>query len=833
MQHHVHVCRNGLTVLVVPQHELPLLSLQVWVGTGSVHEAEYTGAGISHLLEHMVFKGTAEFSGQELNERVPALGGLWNAYTSTDRTVYHIDGPAAHWREFLHLLVQLTLHPAFPEEEYERERDVIRQEMAMYDDDPQDVAYHALIGTLYKRHPRRLPVIGYRDRFDTLTHADMCAYHRRRYVPSNMFICVAGDVTDPQAFFDAVEAEVGDIAPAAAAPVTPEPEPRQWGARCTRREFAQPTSTLMLAWRIPASNHADAAALSMLGSILGDGRTAWLYRRFHDEEGLAHDVSVMTIPDRTGEGALVVEADVERDRRDTLRDALLRFVAELPSADFEAARARTRKQMRVARLKTLATVQGLANAAAMSWHLTRNADCMDEWDAALERVTAAELARVAAAYLTPDRVTEVSIDPEGTNAAEQQTEGAGESSGSSVHTLPNGLRVVTRVDKRVPLVHLNLVFGAGSPSETAETAGINTLLCECLLKGTTTRNAAELAEAAENLGASLNSSAGNNTFSLSSRGLAADAPALIDLLADVSLHPTFPAAAVETEKEALIADILDAEEDPAALAFRKLRTLCFGNVSYGNHRDGTVESVQQLTREALFTQHARLVCGQNAVLAVVGDIDPAAVLTAAEQAFAAMPAGCPVQRTATPPQQAGDAHVPMDKEQAVLAVAVPALNATADELPLQVLFEEWCRDMAGPVFAEIREKRGLAYYSAAVSLLGVDVGCLYFYLGTAPDKMPEARAALEELLARLAAEGMPADALERSRATALAARLISLQSGGKRCAGMAVNTLLGLGADYDDAVPARLNAVTQESINAFIRRTLDPAAVHTWVTVGA
>ena len=180
MQHEVHVCSNGFTTVVAPQQAFPLVSLQVWIETGSIHEGEHLGAGLSHLLEHMVFKGTDEFSARRLNERVPELGGMWNAYTSTDRTVFYIDGPAAHWREFLHLLAQLTLHPAFPREEWERERDVIRREMSMYNDDPQDTAYHALIRTLFKVAPRRLPVIGTRSAFDSLSYEDMVDYHRSR-----------------------------------------------------------------------------------------------------------------------------------------------------------------------------------------------------------------------------------------------------------------------------------------------------------------------------------------------------------------------------------------------------------------------------------------------------------------------------------------------------------------------------------------------------------------------------------------------------------------------------------------------------------------------------
>ena len=830
MQHQVHVSTNGFTAVVAPQKAFPLVTLQVWIETGSMHEGEHLGAGLSHLLEHMVFKGTEELNARQLNERVPELGGMWNAYTSTDRTVFYIDGPAAHWREFLHLLAQLTLHPAFPREEWERERDVIRREMSMYNDDPQDTAYHALIRTLYKVSPRRLPVIGSRKAFDSLSYEDMVNYHHSRYVPGNMFLCVAGDV-EPGELFAAVDEEFGSAAATPATPVMPVTEPRQWGPRTHRCEFTQPTSTLMLAWRTPCSSHPDAAALAMLGSILGDGRSAWLYKQFHDELGLAHDVSLMPIPDRSSEGALVLEFDVDRDKRDSLRDAVLEFMKELPRAAFDEARRRSRRMMLTGRLRGLSTVQGVANVLGMSWHLSRNPDSMEEWDAALSHVSNEDLARVAATYFTPDRLVEVSVDPTGSNAAEAQENAAADDNAPVVYTLANGLRVVTRVDKRVPMVYAEIVFGAGSQTETAQNAGINALLSECLLKGTTTRSAEQLANEVENLGGSISSAAGNNTFNLSIRGLAADTPALLELLADAALHPTLPAEVIETEKNAMVADIMDAEEDPAALAFRKIRRLCFGDVSYGNHRDGTVESVSALTREALMAQHARLVCAQNAVLAVAGDIDPAAIVKQAEEFFGAMPTGMPATRTATPAQMPADAVETLEKEQAVIVLAVPASTALSDTTAAQLLFEEWCKDMAGPLFEEIREKRGLAYYTGATSFLGVDAGTLSFYLGTAPEQAAEARTVLEETLTRLAQDGMPADALERARSTALTSRVLALQSCGKRCSGMAVNTLLGLGADYDDRVPDMLRAITPESMNCFLSRILSSTATRTWITV--
>ena len=829
MQGEVYTCKNGLTVIVNRQTAFPVVSVQVWVGTGSEHEGEHAGAGLSHLIEHMVFKGTQDLNAQQLNEEVAALGGIWNAYTSTDRTVYHIDGPATNYRRFTEILLQLVYHPTFPEDEFEKEREVIRREMAMYNDDPRDAAYRALIGTLYKVHPKRLPVIGVQSLFDSLTHADMVAYHRNRYTPGNMFVCIAGDV-EPTEVYRMVEEAVAAIPARAAIQPPPVQEPRQWGSRTLRTEFAQPTSTLMLGWRIPNAQHPDAAPLAVLASVLGDGRAAWLYKKFHDETAQAHDVSTSIMPDKQGEGTFLIEADVERTDRDALRDALLAYVAELPQAEFSEGVQRALRQITAQRLRTLATVQGQAALTATCWHRTRNLQADTEWAEALQRVTPADLARVCATYLRPDRLTEVSVDPIGSNPATQEEATAHGLPAPIETTLPNGLRLIMRVDKRVPMVYTCLAMVAGSRTEASATAGINSLLAECMLKGTTSRSAAKVADAVENLGGHINCSAGNNTLVLSTRALAEDATTMLALLADTALHPAFPADAIATAREDMVADILDALEDPAALAFRNVRKACFGQATYGNHPDGTVESVQSLTREHIVQQHARVACARNAVLVITGDFDPATMEQAAARLFADMPAGEPATCAPTPQQMPADLTIQGGKEQAVLVLAIPGLTATDDDLLLQNIFTDWCRDMAGPMFSEIREKRGLAYYAAAADLPGTDAGCIYFYLGTAPQMLPQAREALEELLSSLAQDGMPADALERTRSTMLTQRLLNEQSGSKTCAATAVNAALGLPADYADTLPERLAAISHEQMQTWMRRTLS-SPIRTWVTV--
>jgi len=126
----------GVDVILHEEHAHPVVSLQIWVETGSMHELPLPGAGLSHLLEHMVFKGTKSFSGEVLANRVEELGGSWNAYTTYDRTVYYLDGPAEAAPELMKMLFELVYLPTLLKDEFEMEREVIRREIAMGQDDP-------------------------------------------------------------------------------------------------------------------------------------------------------------------------------------------------------------------------------------------------------------------------------------------------------------------------------------------------------------------------------------------------------------------------------------------------------------------------------------------------------------------------------------------------------------------------------------------------------------------------------------------------------------------------------------------------------------------------
>src|SRR5437868_1122245 len=188
------VLSNGLTVIVQEDRSAPVASVQAWCATGSINEDERLGAGVSHILEHMLFKGTKSRSTSAIAQQIQDVGGYINAYTSFDRTVFWIDVPKAGVSTALAVLSDAMVNSTLPEDEYGKEQEVIRREFAMGFDDPDRMISQLLFSTAYQRHPYRFPVIGDLEIFNELTPEDVARYYHSRYVANNLTFVVVGDV---------------------------------------------------------------------------------------------------------------------------------------------------------------------------------------------------------------------------------------------------------------------------------------------------------------------------------------------------------------------------------------------------------------------------------------------------------------------------------------------------------------------------------------------------------------------------------------------------------------------------------------------------------------
>src|SRR4051812_44336005 len=185
---------NGLTLIIREDHSAPVVSAQVWCKAGSVDEGRWLGAGMSHMLEHMLFKGTTTRVAGRIDQEVQDAGGYMNAYTSFDRTVYWINVPNTGATIAIDILCDIMQNATLPEEEIEKEKQVILREMDMNQDDPGRRASRRLFETAYIRSPYRFTVIGYPDIFNELKREDLVAFYREKYAPNNTFFVVVGDI---------------------------------------------------------------------------------------------------------------------------------------------------------------------------------------------------------------------------------------------------------------------------------------------------------------------------------------------------------------------------------------------------------------------------------------------------------------------------------------------------------------------------------------------------------------------------------------------------------------------------------------------------------------
>jgi predicted Zn-dependent peptidase len=283
------VLPNGVTLLVQASAAAPVASVQVWVRSGSIHEGASLGSGLSHYLEHLLFKGTARRAGREISATIQAHGGLINAYTTFDRTVYHVDLPSAHAGVALDVLADLVLRSTLPADEVEKEREVILREIAMTRDSPDNRLGEALFATAFREHPYRFPIIGHRDAFAAVSRAELVDYYRARYIPDNLVVIVAGDV-DPAEIQAAVETHFGAAPRVRCAPANVPAEPAQLAPRALHLFEDVELTRAGLAWPVPGLTHPDAPALDVLAALLGQGDSSVLWLAIREKARLVHSI---------------------------------------------------------------------------------------------------------------------------------------------------------------------------------------------------------------------------------------------------------------------------------------------------------------------------------------------------------------------------------------------------------------------------------------------------------------------------------------------------------------------------------------------------------------
>ncbi len=814
---------NGLEILVREDHAAPVVSLQAWVRTGSIHEGARLGAGLSHFLEHMMFKGTPTRDANEIAQTVQAAGGYINAYTSFERTVYWIDAPSAGFATCLDVLCDVVANALLPEDEVANESDVIRREIAMGEDNPDQVLGKLFFRTAYAAHPCRHPVIGHLDLFNGLDRADLHDYFTESYSPDNVFIVVAGKVDTDEVVARIGEA-LGSLPRRRRAPVILTPEPPQVGPRQDGLPFPTELHRERLAWQVPDGLHADAPALDVLAGILGQGRSSRLFQSVRESQQLAHSIGAWSYtPSFTGQFG--IHFDTEPEKAPHAREAALREVERLVTDGItDAELEKARRQILAAQFSIYDEVRSQASDIGGSWLLARDPDHTRFYLGEIQKLDRETVRAVAERYLVPGHHTSVSLFPE--KSAHRAPHQPVAKRSEDIHRveLANGLTVLLLQDRRVPIVQASGVFRGGMLAETAETAGTTRLLSRLLTKDTLRRSAEALAETIEGVGGGIEASAGNNTFGVSLHALRPDLELVVDLLGETLTEPAFLESVVTREKSYQIAQIKAEADRPFSVAMKALRRSLFGTHPYGLEPGGTEASISSVHGEDLAAMLRARAVGGNGVVGIFGDLDPARAEDLIRARFeATLPSG--PRQFLTPGETFDAPQTPLielthEKEQAVLLIGFRTVPLHHPDDPALELIDEACSDMASRFFIRIREELGLAYSVGASRMAGLEPGYLVFYASTAPEKLDLVQAEMLAEIDLILNEGLAPEEFERARASWLGREAIRLQGVRSLASSATIDELVDLGWDHYRKIPDIIHGLDRDQVREVARRHL-------------
>src|SRR5437899_2059895 len=381
--------------------------------------------------------------------------------------------------------------------------------------------------------------------------------------------------------------------------------------------------------------------------------------------------------------------------------------------------------------------------------------------------------------------------------------------------LSNGLRLLVREDRRLPLVAVGAVFRGGLLAETPQTNGITRLMAKVLLKGTKTRTAEQIANEIEAVGGSISSDAGNNSFSVSIDVMKPDVKLGVECLSELLLNATMPEKAIAREKEIQIAAIQQEEEQLTAVARNIMRQALFPQHPFALRANGSVESVQRLTQKDLLEFRDRYIVAKNGVIFVFGDVKAAEVKQLFEKALGGMKPGelaLGDVHPATPLSGNEAVESRKDKAQGVIMVGFRGASVSSPDRTVLDLIDEASSDLGSRFFVRIREQMGLAYYVGANQMQGLVPGLFAFYLGTDPQKIEPVKTALLDEIHKLANDGLTSQELTRAKKKLIGQQEIANQSNdafGYQCS---LDEIYGLGFDFYNRLEHDVDAVSLDDI---------------------
>ena len=753
----VRTLANGLRVYAIRDTKTANVSVQVWYDVGSKDDPKGK-SGFAHMFEHLMFKATKNLKSENFDRLTEDVGGYNNASTNDDYTNYFEVVPANHLERLLFAeadrMASLVVEPV----SYASERDVVKEELRLRTlATPYGKLYSIYYPEIsYRVHPYARPGIGSLENLEAATIDDVRAFHATYYRPDNAVLVVAGNF-DPAQLNQWVDTYFAGIKkPDRPIPrVTVAEPPRTAPTRYTVYEPNTPLPAVLISYQVPPDNNPDIPALTLLDAILSRGDSSRLYQDLVYRDQLAQSANTF-LDTKQGTGSFVVTATMADGK--SVADGEKALRAEVARArDTQVTPAeltRAKNQLITATIESRETADGKASTIARSVIIDGDPAAADKQLAAIGKVTAADIQRVARKYLTDNGSATINYMPaemapkdgpkgdkiavaDTVEVAELKTPGTVEmvkpasdadrvavpAPGKPVvaalpapvtMTLANGMKLIVVEKHDLPLITTQVLANGGGAADPADRAGLNSLTADLMTKGTKTRSATQIANDVEKLGGTISSAVGWDAAAVTLEVKSDQIVPAMAVLADVARNPVFAAEEIERDRAQTIDGVQVQLKNPGRLASLVAARTVMGGGPYGHPIAGTPTSLKAITRGEVQTAYTRTWAPARATLVMVGDITPVAAKALAEANFGNWQAkAAPVAAAKAASVNATPRVIVVDMPnagQAGVVVARPGIaRSDPDFYAASVANATLGVGFSSRLNQEIRIKRGLAY----------------------------------------------------------------------------------------------------------------------------
>ncbi len=854
---------NGLRILLMPSENMPVATVMVTYEVGSRNEVTGT-TGATHILEHMMFKGTERFSSDNDTDyfnQMERIGARSNATTFFDRTNYYATLPSKYVPLAIQLEADRMRNLLIQEEDLRSEMTVVRNEYERGENNPMRTLVKEIYASAFIAHPYGHPTIGWLSDIENTSTQKLRAFYDTYYWPENAVLTVIGGF-DPDETLRAIKQFYGSI------PNSPQPipavemeEPEQLGPRHITIERAGKVGIVMVAYKAPKGDHEDWAALTLLEQILGADKTGRLYRALEDK-GKA-SATFTYAPQLRDPGLFMLAAYLtpESNHKETERiiaEEIERIIKTSVTQDeLEQAKSAIKADVIYERDGSYAIAGQLNEAIAMG-----NWTKYVTLPKAIQAVSAEDLQKVAAKYFIKKHSTTGWFVPSSSESTHLNASGPGPnyfrdpedsvdiqafqnkseqtaiSSEKPVIAFSNNLQSTKIGDIEITAIDMPITdvvsfvgcFAAGETLSPNESPILASMTAAMLDQGTQRNNRFQIAEMLNRIGADITFSAGAHSLQFSGKFLRKNAGVVIDLLAEQLREPAFDANVLETLKSRKKAQLLQVIDNPDYRADTMINQLLYPKThpNYSEDISILLENLESLTINDIKQFHADHYGPKSLQLVFAGDIDFEQIKAAVELAFDGWEGGVDY-----PAEHSKQLENSRQNERIFIADKTSAAIRYAYNTGLRRTSEDYIPFMIGNyilggsfnsrLMQEVRVNQGLTY-SIGSSHTGdiLTPGHWKLNASFSPALLQEGFKAVESVTADWYKNGVSEDEVDRAIETLCGSYLVGLSTTGSVANQVLSFIQRGFDPEYIDEYPKRLRSVTSDQVNAAIREYFDP-----------